>query len=193
MMDLLKAFRPIGIDFLSTIVFVAFYAITGSIRAGIALGIAVGVIQIGYIFYRGKRPDLMQWASLALVVILGSASLITNDPRFAMVKPSIGAFAIACVMLKRGWMARYLPPPVTENISPAILIGWGYVWSAMIFALAFANLFVALTLGPKIWAWYTSIVPISAQIGLFLIQYASLRYMVIRKIRGRSLSPMPAE
>src|SRR4029077_20401437 len=73
MMDLLKAFRPIGIDFLSTIVFVALYAITGSIRAGIALGIAVGVIQIGYIFYRGKRPDLMQWASLALVVILGSA------------------------------------------------------------------------------------------------------------------------
>jgi len=38
----------------------------------------------------------------ALVVVMGSASLITHDPRFVMVKPSIGAFAIACVMLRRG-------------------------------------------------------------------------------------------
>ena len=70
MRDLLKAFRPIGIDFLSTIVFIAFYAITGSIRLGIMLGIAVGVGQIGLIFWRGRRPDLMQWASLGLVVVL---------------------------------------------------------------------------------------------------------------------------
>ena len=192
MKDLLKAFRPIGIDFLSTIVFIAFYAITGSIRLGIMLGIAVGVGQIGLIFWRGRRPDLMQWASLGLVVVLGSASLITHDPRFVMIKPSIGAFAIACVMLKPNWMARYLPPPVTENVAAGILLAWGYVWSALVFALAVANLFVALYFGPKIWAWYTSIVPISAQVGLFLIQYASLRYMVIRNIRGR-MAAAPAE
>jgi intracellular septation protein len=192
-MYFLRAIRPIANDFLSTIIFVAFYAITGSIRTGIVLGIAVGIGQIAYIFWRGRRPDLMQWASLALVVVMGSASLLTRDPRFAMVKPSIGAFAIACVMLKRGWMARYLPPIVKENVAESVLIAWGYVWSATIFALAFVNLFVALTFGPKIWAWYTSIVPISMQVGLFLIQYTTLRYMVIRKIRGRSLSPIPAE
>ena len=60
-----------------------------------------------------------------------------------------------------------------------------YVWSALIFALGFANLFVALALGPKIWAWYTSIVPLSAQLGLFLVQYTSLRIMVRRNIRAR--------
>jgi intracellular septation protein len=190
--DLLRAFKPLAVDFLSTIVFVAVYAATGNIRVGIAVGIGIGVAQIGFIFWRGKRPDLMQWASLALVVVLGSTSLITNDPRFAMVKPSIGAFAIACVMLKPNWMGRYLPPIVRENVSAGVLIAWGYIWSAMIFALAFANLFVALTLGPKIWAWYTSIVPLSAQLGLFLLQYASLRFTVRRNIRAR-LAPAPAE
>jgi hypothetical protein len=109
-----------------------------------------------------------------------------------MVKPSIGAFAIACVMLKRGWMARYLPPPVKEHVAASILIAWGYVWSALIFTLAFANLFVALAFGPKIWAWYTAVVPISAQLGLFLIQYATLRYIVYRNMRT-SLMPAPAE
>lgn len=192
MMDLLKAFRPLAVDFLSTIVFVAFYAISGSIRLGILLGIAAGVCQIGVIFWRGRRPDLMQWASLALVVVLGSASLITHDPRFAMIKPSVGAFAIACVMLKPNWMPRYLPPPVTENVAAGILLAWGYVWSAMVFALAFANLFVALYFGPKIWAWYTAIVPMSAQLGLFLLQFAILRYQVIRNIRARMVAA-PAE
>jgi intracellular septation protein len=135
---------------------------------------------------------VMQWASLALVVVLGAASLITNDPRFAMVKPSIGAFAIACVMLKPNWMGRYLPPIVRENVSARILIAWGYVWSALIFALGLANLFVALMLGPKIWAWYTAFIPISAQLGLFLIQYGTLRYAVRRNIRTR-LNAAPAE
>lgn len=186
MLDLLKAFRPILVDFLSTIVFVAVYAITGKIAFGIAAGMATGVVQIGLVFYRGKRPDPMQWASLALVVVLGSASLLTGDPRFAMVKPSVGAFAIATVMLRRGWQARYLPPIVSQNVSPALLIAWGYIWSALIFALGLTNLYVAFALGPKIWAWYTSIVPLSLQIGLFLIQYFTLRWTVIRNLRAAS-------
>jgi intracellular septation protein len=192
-MYFLRAIRPIANDFLSTIIFVAFYAITGDIRAGIVLGIAVGIGQIAYIFWRGRRPDLMQWASLALVVVMGSASLLTHDPRFVMVKPSIGAFAISCVMLRRGWMARYLPSIVKDNVAASVIVGWGYVWSAVIFTLAFANLFVALTFGPKIWAWYTAVVPIAAQLGLFLIQYTTLRFMVVRNIRTRSLAPAPAE
>ncbi len=192
MLDLLKAFRPLAVDFLSTIVFVAVYAVTGNIRVGIAAGIVIGIGQIASIFWRGRRPDLMQWASLALVAVLGSASLLTHDPRFAMLKPSVGAFAIACVMLKRGWMARYLPAIVKENVAAGVLVAWGYVWSAAIFALAFANLFVALTLGPKIWAWYTAIVPISVQLGLFLAQYASLRWTVRRNIHT-PMSAAPAE
>ena len=141
-------------------------------------GIAVGVGQIGLLFARGKRPDLMQWASLGLVVVLGSASVITNDPRFVMVKPSIGAFAIGCVMLKPNWMGRYLPPIVTQNIAPRVLIAWGYIWSAMVFALCFANLYVAFELGPKIWAWYTGFVPLTAQLTLFVVQYVTFRVLV---------------
>jgi len=188
-LGLLKAFRPIFVDFLSTIVFVAVYAITGKIAVGIAAGMATGVVQIALVFFRGNRPDPMQWASLALVVVLGSASLLTGDPRFAMVKPSVGAFAIATVMLRRGWQARYLPPIVSQNVSPGLLIAWGYIWSAAIFALGLANLYVAFALGPKIWAWYTSIVPISVQIGLFLIQYFTLRWTVVRNLRTASAAP----
>jgi len=192
MTNFLRAFRPIAIDFLSTIVFVILYLATGNIRVGVAAGIAVGVSQIGFLFFRNQRPDLMQWASLGLVVVLGSASMITADPRFVMVKPSIGAFAIGCVMLKPNWMGRYLPPIVTQNIAPRVLIAWGYVWSALVFGLCFANLYVAFAWGPKIWAWYTSFVPLTLQLGLFVVQYLLFRLTIVRNIHAQT-SGAPAE
>ncbi|HEY2445360.1 MAG TPA: septation protein IspZ [Rhizomicrobium sp.] len=186
MMNLLRAFRPIASDFLSTIVFVAAYSITGNITWGVGAGIAAGCAQIALLKGRGRKIDLMQWASLALVVVLGSATLLTRDPRFIMVKPTIGALAIGSVMLRPNWMARYLPPIVTDNVSPRLPLIWGYVWSAAVFAIGAANLFVALVYGPKIWAWFTAIVPISVQLSLFLLQYALIRRAVILSIRSRA-------
>ena len=192
MTNFLRAFQPIALDFLSTIVFVGLYLATGNIRVGVAAGIAVGIGQIGILFLRKQRPDLMQWASLGLVVVLGSASIITNDARFVMVKPSIGAFAIGCVMLKPNWMGRYLPPIVTQNVAPRTILAWGYVWSALVFGLCFANLYVAFVWGPKIWAWYSSFVPLALQLGLFVVQYLTFRATIVRNIRAR-MSPAPAE
>jgi len=44
----------------------------------------------------------MQWLSFALVVVLGAAALLTDDPRFMMAKPSIVHFAVGAVMLRPG-------------------------------------------------------------------------------------------
>jgi intracellular septation protein len=179
------AFRPLLADFLSTIFFVAVYAITGSIPVAIVVGIAIGIGQIVYLAVRGRKIEMMQWVSLALVIILGSATLLTHNPRFVMVKPSIGAFAVGCVMLRRNWMGRYLPPLVSQNVSENVLIGWGYGWAALLFALAAANLFVAFALGPAAWAWFVAGVPLAAQLTLFTIQFLTLRYLVRRNIRTR--------
>jgi len=181
----LNAFRPLAEDFLSTIFFVAFYAITGSVKLGILLGIGVGVAQIGYLLIRRRKIDLMQWMSLALVIVLGGATLLTHNPRFVMIKPSIGTFAVGCVMLRRNWMGRYLPPIVSQNVAEAVLVGWGYAWSALMFVLAAANLFVAFRLGMAAWAWFVSFVPLACQILLFVTQYATLRLLVRRNIRAR--------
>ena len=58
-------------------------------------------------------------------------------------------FAIGCVMLKRGWMARYLPPIVARNVRARLLVFWGYAWAALMFVLAAANLSVAFLAGPE--------------------------------------------
>ena len=186
MKHFLQAFKPIAVDFLSTIFFVALYAATHDIRLAIALGIALGVLQIAYTVVRGRKPYPMQWASLVLVVVLGSASLITNDPRFAMIKPSVAGVAIGCVMLKRNWMWRYMPDVVTRNLTPNALVGWGYAWSLSFFALAAANLYVAYTYSADVWAWYAGTVPTAVHLGMFFIQYLVMRAWTIRAVRARN-------
>lgn len=181
----LQAFKPLLVDFLSTIFFVALYAITGSIPVAIVIGIAIGIGQIIYLAVRGRKIELMQWISLALVIVLGSATLLTHNPRFVMVKPSIGAFAIGCVMLRRNWMGRYLPPIVSQNVPANVLIGWGYAWAVLLFALSAANLFVAFAMGPAAWAWFVAGVPLAAQLTLFAVQYVFIRTLVRRRVRER--------
>ena len=193
MKNLLQAFRPILADFIATIVFVALYAITGSIYAAIPLGIAAGILQIVWLRYRRIPVSTMQWASLALVIVLGGASLFTHDARFVMIKPSIGTFAIGCVMLSSNWLDRYLPPIVKQNVSHAFTQGWSRGWGLYLFLLAGANLFVALTMGPTAWAWFNGIVPITGQIGLFLIQLVITRVVVRRRVAARIAAGEPRE
>jgi intracellular septation protein A len=187
MIGLFSAFKPILSDFLSTIVFVILMAITDNLVLSVLAGMGVGVAQIVLEKLRGRRIEIMQWASFALVIVLGSAAIFFSDARFAMIKPSVGNFAIGLVMLTPNWMSRYLPQIVKENVSATALAAWGYVWAALEIALAILNAFIALTLGKKIWLEYTAFVPFTAMIGLFLLQYVWLRAAVHRSLRAKTL------
>ena len=51
-----------------------------------------------------------------------------------LAKPAIAHFAIGAIMLKRGWMLRYMPPIVTETI-PEYVTAAGYAWAALMFVI----------------------------------------------------------
>jgi len=185
MVNLFKAFLPILSDFLSTIVFVIVFASTDNLVFAVLAGMAVGIAQIALEKIRGRKIELMQWASFALVIVLGSAAIFFKDARFAMIKPSVANLAIGLVMLTPNWMSRYLPQIVKDNVSPRALAVWGYIWAALEILLAGINVWIAFTFGKKIWLEYTAFVPISAQIGLFLIQHTWMRITIGRTIRAR--------
>src|SRR5258705_66506 len=103
-------FARLGADFFSTILFIAIYLATDNVLLATGVALAGAIAQVIYSRIKGKELGYMTWASLALVIVLGSATLLTHDPRFVLAKPAIGHFAIGVIMLKRGWMLRYLPP-----------------------------------------------------------------------------------
>jgi intracellular septation protein len=176
-------FAKLATDFFSTIVFLTVYFVTGNIVLATCVAIAGAIAQVVYAHVKGEPLSFMTYASLALVIVLGCATLLTADPRFVLAKPSIVHFTIGAIMLKRGWMLRYTPPIVTETIPEYVTIA-GYAWAALMFALGAGVIAVASTGDIKLWAFYVSVVAIGAKIAAFAVQYAAFRILVINRIRA---------
>jgi intracellular septation protein len=175
------------LDFLSTAFFLIVIYATGNVALAVALGIAVGLIQVAVQKYLGVPVPPIQLMALGLVVVLGGAALITSDSRFVMIKPSISRFAIGVVMLRRGWLGRYLPQITRQTLPAAVIERTGYAWAAVMFGLSILNLIVATTLSVQAWALYAMIVPTAVKIVGFFVTYLVLRSMV-----NRRLGPAPA-
>jgi len=176
-------FARLATDFLSTILFLAIYLLTDNVLLATGVAIAGAIAQVIYARVKGKPLGFMTYASLALVIVLGSATLLTNDPRFVLAKPAIGHFAIGAIMLKRGWLLRYLPPIVTETIPEYVTLA-GFAWAALMFALGCGTIAVALTGNMKLWTFYVTVVLVGAKIAAFAIQYVAFRILVTSRLRA---------
>jgi intracellular septation protein len=180
MKNLLVAGKLLLLDSASTFFFLIVYSVTKNIALSVVLGMALGVAQIGWELARKKPIDTMQWLSLFLVMGFGTATLISNDPRFVMVKPSLIYLVVDVVMLKPGWMNRYLPPVALEVV-PDIATIFGFVWSGLMFFSAALNLIVALNFSVQTWASFMTIYGIVSKLSLFMTQYATMRLIGVRR------------
>jgi intracellular septation protein A len=178
-----EVFARLASDFFSTIVFLVLYLATGDVVLATCVAIAGSIAQLIYARVKGQPLSFMTYASLALVIVLGSATLITNDPRFVLAKPSIAHFAVGAIMLKRGWMLRYLPPIVIETIPEYVTIA-GYGWAALMFALGAGTIIVAMTGDMALWTFYVSVVAIGAKVVAFAVQYVAFRFLVTKRRRA---------
>jgi intracellular septation protein len=176
-------FARLVTDFFSTIVFLVIYLTTDNIVLATAVAIAGAIAQVIHSRIKGKELGYMTWASLALVIVLGTATILTNDPRFVLAKPAIGHFAIGTIMLKRGWMLRYVPAIVAETIPEYVTLA-GFAWAVLMFALGAGTIAVAMTGDLKLWTLYVSVVLVGAKIAAFAVQYAAFRLLVTSRIRA---------
>jgi len=176
-------FARLATDFLSTIIFLAVYLTTDNIVLATGVAIAGAVAQVIYARIKGKELGYMTWASLGLVIVLGSATILTHDPRFVLAKPAIAHFAIGTIMLKRGWMLRYMPPLVAETIPEYVTLA-GFAWATLMFALGAGTIAIAMTGDLKLWTFYVSVVLVGAKVAAFAIQYVAFRLIVTSRIRA---------
>jgi intracellular septation protein A len=178
-----NVFAKLASDFLSSIVFLTVYLVSGNVLLATGVAIASSIAQVAYAYFKGERLSFMTYASLALVIVLGSATLLTSDPRFVLAKPAIAHFAIGTVMLKRGWMLRYMPQIVADTI-PEYVTFAGYAWAALMFVLGCGTIAVAASGDVKLWAFYVSFVLLGAKLTAFAVQYVAFRILVTGRIRA---------
>jgi len=187
MRNLFEAGKLLLLDMAATLVFLVLYLLTHNVAWSVLLGMALGLAQIGRQLARRRPIDTMQWMSLFLVLGAGTVTLITHDPRFVMIKPSVIYLIVGIVMLKRGWMNRYLPPIAIELV-PDIAVIFGYAWSGLMFFSAGLNLIVALNVSVVTWSVTMSIWGIASKVVMFLTSYAVMRGVGAARRRRRDVA-----
>ena len=165
-------------DFLSAVLFLLAYLISGNIPLAAGIVIGARLVQLGGIKLIGRRILPMRWMRFALVLVLGGATILTQNPRFVMVQPSVVHLAVAALMLRRGGMVRYITPIARQKVPDTVIVAVGYAWAALIAAFGLTNLIIALYFGLNTWAWFVSV----GAIGAKALQYAVFRTIVRRRL-----------
>lgn len=185
-MVVLKALVPIFRDLLATFVFVALFWATDNIYVATAFGVALGICQNVWMHVRRRPVGPLQWLSLVLITVFGGATILFHNPHFIMIKPTLLWLALGVVLLRRDWMAPYLPPIVTENLDDHLIVRAGYAYATLMFTLAVMNLIVAFWAGAKIWSVYALVAPAVSQWSLLITFYFLFRKRIAERMRERA-------
>lgn len=183
MSDLLHAGKGLALDLASTLLFMAVLALGGGMVLAVALAVAFAFAQIAWTLRKGEKVDALQWSSLAVVLISGGASLLTNDPRFVMLKPTLLYLLVGAAMLQRGWMLRYMPQDAAL-LMPDLIVTFGFVWAGLMFVSAALNLGLALTLGVAAWGAAVSLWGTASKLALFCVQFAVMKWVGKRRYQA---------
>jgi intracellular septation protein len=183
MRDFLNAAKLLLLDLASTIIFLVVFLLTHNTILSVGLGMALGLAQIATQFVRRRAIETMEWLSLFLVIAAGTATLLTDDPRFVLFKPTVIYAIVGVVMLKPGWMNRYLPD-IARAVVPDVAVVVGFVWSGLMFVSAMVNAFVALACSVATWALVMPIFGIVSKLTVFLVGFAALRFIGRRRVLG---------
>lgn len=186
----MKAFlqmaRTLLSDLASSFLFLILYALTNNAVLSACFGMGLGLVQIGVQLIRRKPVDVMEWLSLFLVLASGTATVLTDDPRFVLFKPSVIYAIIGAVMLRPGWMNRYLPAIARATAADAATYV-GFAWAALMFFSAGLNAYLALNEDLATWATVMTIFGIATKVVLSVAGFA-----VIRTTARRRINAMPA-
>ena len=183
MKNFLETAKLLLLDLASTLLFLVLFLLTHNIILSVGLGMGVGLFQIAIQFARRKPIYMMEWLSLFVVVAAGAATLLTNDPRFVLFNPSIFYVIVGIVMLKAGWMTRYMPA-IARAVTSDVAVIVGFVWAGLMFVSAGVNAFVALACSVPTWAMVMPIFGIVSKVAVFLSGFAAIRLSTVRRIRA---------
>jgi intracellular septation protein len=141
-------------DLLPVLAFFVAFQLAG-IYAATAVAIATTFVQVAWLKLRGKRVDAMLWASLAIIVVFGGATLVLKDETFIKWKPTVLYWMLGAVLggaalvfrrnLIRAMLSEQvqLPDPVWNRLN------WS--WVGFFLFMGGLNLYVAFNYSTDLW------------------------------------------
>ncbi|SEG09303.1 septation protein A [Nitrosomonas ureae] len=151
-----------------------------------AVAIVAAIAQIGWLWLRKQQIEKMMWINLAIIVVLGGATLLAQDETFIKWKPTVLYWLIASVLLVSSLVFRknliklmlekqiVLPVAVWDKLNLS--------WTVFFLLMGAVNLYVAFSFSVDIWVTFK----LFGATGMMLV-FIILQVMVL----GKHLKPMP--
>ena len=181
MKTLLYALGPMLFDSLGVLVFAVLLVAGADIVVATMAGTIVALAVVGYELACGRKVAALQWISLASVLFTAAATLFTGDPRFVMAKPTIVYLVVGTVMLRRGWLNRYILPEQLVLVGD-VMDRFGMIWAALMFLSAGLNLVIAMFFTAW-WPLFIGIFPLASKFGLFAVHIAVVHFIGQARLR----------
>jgi intracellular septation protein len=168
-------------DIFPVLLFFVAFKIWG-IYAATAVAIAATFVQVGWSWARHRKVDNMLWASLAIIVVFGGATLWLQDETFIKWKPTVLYWLFGSILLGselffrknliRAMMGKQitLPDPVWQKLNLS--------WVVFFALMGGANLYVAFNFPTDVWVNFK----LFGGIGLMLVFVVVQGLMLSRHI-----------
>ena len=140
-------------DVFPVILFFAAFKLA-DIYVATAVAIAATFLQVAWVKIRGRRVEPMLWASFAIIVVFGGATLVLQDETFIKWKPTVLYWLFGAVLAGAAFAGRniirgllseqvQLPEPVWSRLNQS--------WIGFFVFMGALNLYVAFNYPTDLW------------------------------------------
>ena len=141
-------------DFFPILLFFVAFKFSG-IYVATAAAIAATFLQVGWSWLRHRKADNMLWASFAIILVFGGATLLLHDETFIKWKPTVLYWLFAAILL--GAQLIFGKNPIRAmmgkqmSLPDAVWKKLNLSWAGFFGAMGAANLYVAYNFATDIW------------------------------------------
>lgn len=123
-----------------------------------AVAIVAAIVQIGWLWFRRRQVDKMMWINLAVIVVFGGATLISQDETFIKWKPTVLYWLIATILLLSNLIFRKnLIQTMLEKQIVVPSFVWNRLnlsWVSFFLTMGCINLYVAFSFSVDTWVTF---------------------------------------
>lgn len=196
-------------DFLPIILFFVTYKFAPDfVQADRAIYIATGVaivasaLLISWIYIKGRKPDVMQWISLGVIVVFGGATIFFENDNFIKWKPTVlylimgGALAITQLFFHRNLLKLLMEKQMQNTHNHEQIVLPEYVWSNLnkmwigfFVFMAILNLYVAYTFSQATWVSFKMFGGIGLMVVFVIVQSMYMSRYILDAQNSSEKSP----
>jgi len=145
---------------------------------GIYIATTVAIVatfgQIGWMWFRHRKVDNMQWISLGLIVVFGGATLLLRDETFIKWKPTVLYWLFAAVLLvsQLVWRKNLIQAMMAAQVTAPDAV-WRKLlngWIGFFVFMGVINLYIAYSFSTDFWVNFKLFGGIGLMLVFVLIQ-----------------------